>query len=364
MKISEIINYLEQFAPKSLQESYDNSGLIVGNPSKEISSALICLDSLEAIIDEAIEQGSELIIAHHPIVFKGLKSITGKNYIERIILKAIKNDIAIYAFHTNLDNIKLGVNLKIGQKIGLNNLQILKPKKGILQKLVFFSPTEHTEKIRNAIFEAGAGEIGNYDSCSFSVSGSGTFRAGNDAEPFVGKKGEIHKEEENRIEFIFPAYKKRNIINALKENHPYEEVAYDVYALENEFSEVGSGMIGDLPVEMAMEDFLDRLKINLKLDCIRHTTLIKEKVSKVAFCGGSGSFLLNDAIAQGADVFVSADFKYHQFFDANNRIVIADIGHYESEQYTPEIIQDYLKEKIPNFATYLSKVNTNPINYR
>ena len=364
MKISEVIQELEKLAPLSLQESYDNAGLIVGDSNAEAMHPIICLDSTEAVVDEAIAAGSNLIIAHHPIVFSGLKSITGKNYIEKTLLKAIKNDIAIYAIHTNLDNVKAGVNKIMGEKIGLRNLKILSPKRELLTKLVFFCPNADAEKVRNAVFEAGAGKIGEYDSCSFNLEGKGTFKAGENTKPHVGKKGQLHTEAETRIETIVPNTLLSNVLQAMTSAHPYEEVAYDLYPLKNRWSEVGSGMIGQLEQPMAADKFLDHLKIALNAKVVRHTKIVIEKVSKVAICGGSGSFLLGDAIAQKADIFVSADFKYHQFFDANEKLVIADVGHFESEQFTMQLIQEYLQKKIPNFATYLSKVNTNPINYR
>jgi dinuclear metal center YbgI/SA1388 family protein len=364
MNISAIIEQLETLAPLSLQESYDNSGLIVGDCNTNINSALLCLDSTEDVIDEAIERNCGLVIAHHPIVFSGIKSLTGKNYIERTIVKAIKNDIAIYAIHTNLDNIKDGVNKKMAERIGLKNLKILSPKGGKLKKLVFFCPIDSSEKVKSALFDAGGGTIGEYDCCSFSVEGNGTFRPGEHTNPHVGKKGELHIETEHRIELVFPDYLRSNLIHALKSNHPYEEVAFDLYSLENKWSEVGSGMIGELPEPLEILDFLDRVKLNLGTECIRYTKVLRRKVKRVAICGGSGSFLLNSAIAKGAEVFITGDYKYHQFFDADGKIVIADVGHFESEQHTPELIREYLQEKLPNFATYLTQVNTNPINYR
>ncbi|MEQ8624741.1 MAG: Nif3-like dinuclear metal center hexameric protein [Vicingaceae bacterium] len=364
MKISEVIQQLEKLAPLSLQESYDNAGLIVGDRSAIAKHPIICLDSTEAVVDEAIAAGSNLIIAHHPIVFSGLKSITGKNYIEKTILKAIKNDIAIYAIHTNLDNVKAGVNRMIAKRIGLKDLKILSPKREILTKLVFFCPTADAEKVRNAVFEAGAGKIGEYGSCSFNTKGEGTFRAGENTHPHVGEKGQLHFEAETRVETIVPNNILGKVIQAMIEVHPYEEVAYDLYALKNAWTEVGSGMIGQLEQPMEAEKFLDHLKSVLNTEVVRHTKIVNKKVSRIAICGGSGSFLLENAIAQKANVFVTADFKYHQFFDANEKLVIADVGHFESEQFTMLLIQEYLQKKIPNFATYLSKVNTNPINYR
>lgn len=363
MKIKEVIKHLEQLAPTQLQESYDNAGLIVGDSNVEFTKALICLDSIEEVVDEAIEANCNLIIAHHPIVFSGLKRFNGSDYIERTIIKAIKNDIAIYAIHTNLDNVYHGVNRKIGEKLGLINMKILSPKQNLLRKLVFYCPVEQTEDVRRKIFEAGAGEIGNYSSCSFNLLGTGTFKANENAKPFLGEANVLHVEQEERVEVIYPFYLESKITSTLLESHPYEEVAYDLYKIENSWNQTGSGMIGELENEMELNNFLMYLKENLNAELVRYTRPVSNKIKKIAVCGGSGSFLLNDAIREKADLFVTADFKYHQFFDANEKIVIADIGHFESEQFTGELIQEYLQEKIPNFASYLTRIRTNPINY-
>ncbi len=363
MLLKEIIGYLEQLAPPSLQESYDNSGLITGHPEMEISGAIICLDSTEDVIDEAISKKCNLVIAHHPIVFSGLKKITGKNYIERTVIKAIRNEIAIYAIHTNLDNVAMGVNKKIGEKLGLIHTRILEPKAGNLLKMVVFVPVSHEEKLRNAMFEAGAGKIGDYDECSFQVNGNGTFRAGLGTKPFAGEIGKRHSEPEVRIETILPDFLLNSVVASMKSAHPYEEVAYDLFSLKNEWLEVGSGLIGELPEAMEPIAFLKMLKINMKTDCVRHTTLGEKQIRKVALCGGSGSFLLKRAMAEKADILVTADFKYHQFFDAEGRIIIADIGHYESEQFTGELLNDWLRQKFPTFASHLTEVITNPVQY-
>lgn len=363
MTIKEITGYLEQLAPASYQESYDNSGLIVGNPNTAVTKVLLCLDSTEAIVDEALDRGCNLIIAHHPIVFGGMKRFNGKNYVERTVMKAIKNDVAIYAIHTNLDNVQAGVNAKIAEKLGLVNTRILAAKKQLLRKLVTFTPTADADTVRDALFAAGAGHIGNYSETSFNLDGTGTFKGDETTNPHVGERGQRHQEAEVRIETIYPAHLERQVLQALWNAHPYEEVAYDLYPLENSLQIVGSGMIGDLPEPMAEMDFLKRVKNNMKAPMLRHTALLNQEVKKVAVCGGSGSFLLPNAIAAGADVLVTTDFKYHQFFDAENRIVIADIGHYESEQFTPELIQSVLTEKFSNFAFLLTENNTNPVKY-
>lgn len=361
--LKDITNFLENLAPLSLQESYDNAGLITGDVNSEISTVLITLDVTEKVVDEAIQKKAELIVAHHPIIFSGLKKITGKNYVERILINAIKNDIAIYAAHTNLDSIDGGVNRKICDKLGLQNCKILQPAGEQLKKLVTFIPTENSDQVREAVFNAGAGHIGNYDSCGFVSEGLGSFRGNENSNPFVGKKGEIHAEKEVRFETIFPGFLQGRIIEALLKSHPYEEVAYDIYPLENKFEKVGMGMIGSLATPKSETEFLQKLKSTFNTGVIKHTALKDKPVEKVAVCGGSGSFLLNAAIAADADFFVSADFKYHQFFDAENKIVIADIGHFESEQFTKELFYELLMKKFPKFAVHLSEVGTNPVFY-
>ena len=361
--IKDITDYLERIAPLNFQESYDNSGLITGNSDTEVKGVLISLDCTEEVINDAIRKKCNVIISHHPIVFSGLKKINGKNYVERVVISAIKNEIAIYAIHTNLDNVGNGVNRKIGEMLNLTNLKILSPKKSGLQKLVTFCPIEHAEKVRNALFNAGAGGIGNYEDCSFNIEGSGTFRGNEATNPFVGSKGERHTEKEIRIELIFENYKKGSIIKALLENHPYEEVAFDIYNLENLYRDVGSGMIGELAENQLEIPFLNFVKQTMKAGSLRHTELLGNKVKKVAICGGSGSFLLPDAIREGAHIFITADFKYHQFFDADKKIVIADIGHFESEQFTMELLQTLILEKFSTFAVQITEVNTNPIKY-
>jgi len=363
MLIKEIINHLEKFAPVAYQESYDNARLITGNKSWNCTGALTTLDCLETTVEEAITKNCNLIVAHHPIVFSGLKSITGKNYIERTIIKAIKNDIAIYAIHTNLDNVHNGVNKVIADKLSLQNQRILSPKKALLKKLYTFCPVDKAAEVRTELFEAGAGNIGNYSNTSFNTIGTGTFKGNETVAPYVGKKGELHREQETKIEIVFEAYKQHQIVNALIKAHPYEEVAYDIISLDNQLNNVGSGIVGDLEKPLEINIFLKELKNQFKCDCIKYTQPHKTTVSKVAVCGGSGSFLLNDAKVAAADVFITSDYKYHQFFDADNQIVIADIGHYESEQFTADLLYEIITQKFRNFAIFISEINTNPVKY-
>jgi dinuclear metal center YbgI/SA1388 family protein len=363
LRIKDIIEELETTAPGAFQEDYDNSGLIIGNMNTEVSKALVCLDCTEEIIDEAIAKNCNLVIAHHPIIFRGLKRLNGNTYVERTIIKALKNDIAIYAIHTNLDNVlQNGVNTKIAEKLKLEKLKILDSKSDKLAKLVTFVPRDNAQIVREALFNAGAGKIGNYDSCSFNTEGKGTFKGNENSNPFAGMRNELHTESETRIETIFPIHIKSKIISSLIAAHPYEEVAYDIVLLENDWLEVGSGIVGELKEEMKSSDFLKLLKKNLNLNVVKYTDYTKP-IKKVAICGGSGSFLLSKALKVEADVFVTSDFKYHEFFDAEGKIMICDVGHYESEQFTPELIIEIIQKKFANFAAVLTETNTNPVNY-
>jgi dinuclear metal center YbgI/SA1388 family protein len=363
LKLHELTTYLESIAPLAYQEDYDNSGLIVGNGNQEITQGLISLDCTEAVVDEAIRTGCQVIISHHPIVFKGLKKFNGKTYVERVVEKAIRHNIALYAIHTNLDSVTDGVNARICQVLGLKNPRILSAKNGILKKLVTYVPLSHAATVRDALFKAGAGQVGDYSECSFNAEGTGTFKAGQDTNPYVGQPGQQHHEAEIRIETIYPAHLESKILMALFLNHPYEEVAYDLYNLTNQHQQVGAGMIGELENAVSEIEFLGSLKSNLKAAVIRHTQLKGKPVKKVAVCGGSGGFLLKQAIAAGADVFVTADYKYHEFFDAEDKIVIADVGHFESEQFTQHLLFEIIQKKFSNFALRLTEINTNPIKY-
>jgi dinuclear metal center YbgI/SA1388 family protein len=361
--IKDVISHLESVAPPAYQENYDNSGLITGNPGAKVTGILCALDATEAVVEEAKEQGCNLIVAHHPILFKGLKSLTGKTYVERTVIRAIKNDIAIYAIHTNLDAVTQGVNQKISQKIGLQQPRILAPKKGLLTKLTTFVPAEHSEEVLQALYRAGAGTIGQYARCSFQVPGTGTFLPLQGANPYLGSAGTESRVQEVRVELMFPDHLRSRLVQTLKTAHPYEEVAYYLQPLENEHQEVGSGMIGLLPDPMDGRDFLLHLKQSMDLQILKHTALSGKKVQRIALCGGAGVFLLGAAIRAKADVFITADIKYHEFFDADGQITLVDIGHYESEIYTKELLKDLLSQKFSNIATYLTNIVTNPISY-
>jgi len=363
MNVKSITDLIEEVAPLSLQENYDNCGLLIGDLSMEVSGVLLTIDVTEAVVDEAVQGKKNLIIAHHPLIFNGLKRITEKNETERCIAKAIKNNIAIYAAHTNIDNVLDGVSGKMADKIGLINKQILVPKINMLVKLVTYVPNLHSYRVRQALFDAGAGHIGNYDACSFNTQGNGTFRANVHAQPFVGVKGEFHTENEIKIEVIVPTYNIGRVVDALIAAHPYEEPAYDIYPLINKLNRVGLGVIGELPEPEDGIAFLQKLKSVFNAGLIRYTNLSDKKISKVALCGGAGSSLLHEAIAQNADIFISGDFKYHEFFETNGKIIIADIGHFESEQFTKDIFYEIITKKMPTFAVQISDIKTNPINY-
>lgn len=363
MKISEIISLIEEIAPLPLQEEYDNAGMQVGDKSREATGALLCIDVTEDIIDEAIQQGLNLVISHHPLLFKGLKSITGRNYIERIVIKAIKNDIAIYSAHTNLDNAFGGVNFKIAEKLKLQNLQILSPMKDKLLKIVVFVPTADADNVREAMLNAGAGKIGDYDMCSYNMTGYGTFRPGECATPYCGEVGMLHKEEEVRIEVILPNYLREKVVGEMLKSHPYQEPAYDIIQLENELAFAGSGVIGELTNPMEAEEFLKIVKDVFKVEAIKYSSHSGKKIKKVALCGGSGAFLINDALRANADAFITGEIGYHNFFVAEKRILLVEAGHYETEQYTKDIFCDIITKKFPNFAVRYTNVEETPINY-
>lgn len=361
MRIKEVMDVLERWAPPVLQEDYDNSGLQVGDPSAEVRSALIALDCTEAVVEEAARSGHGLVIAHHPVIFGGLRSLTGRTGVERTLLAAVRHNVAIYAIHTNLDNVITGVNAEVAARLGLQDLQVLDPKPGQLRKLAVFVPQAQAEAVRRALFAAGAGHIGRYDECSFGLAGEGTFRAGEGADPFVGRIGERHTEPETRIEVIYPAPLEAALVAALKAAHPYEEPAFDLYPLVNGHPGVGTGAIGRLPVPLDEKAFLARVKEAFGAPVVRHTALRGRPVERVAVCGGSGAFLIGRARQAGADAYVTADVKYHQFFEAEGRLLLADIGHFESEQFTMHLIQRRLGREMPTFATRLTETVTNPI---
>lgn len=363
MKIQEVINHIEELAPSRYAEDFDNVGLLVGDPQTEVSAALITLDTLESVVEEAIEKGCNLIISFHPIIFSGLKKLTGKNYVERTVIKAIQHNIAIYAIHTALDNQIKGVNDAIAEKLGLTNRKILIPKTNIIKKLITYVPTKDADAVREALFSVGAGSIGNYDHCSFNLKGQGSFKPTEDANPSIGNIGEVHFEEEIQLGITFPAHLESTILKNLFDAHPYEEVAYEVTTLDNKNQQLGMGMIGELEVEMDESQFLQLVKDRFHSGSIRHSKLLGKPIRKVAVLGGSGSFAIENAKRAGADVYLTADLKYHDFYSAEGSIILADIGHYESEQFTKTLLHSYLTKKISNFALILADTNTNPIKY-
>jgi len=363
MQIGTIINFLETIAPPSLQESYDNSGLLTGMPNWECSGALVSLDITDEVIDEAISIKCNLLIAHHPLIFKGLKRLNGNDQVSRIIIRAIKNDLAIYAIHTNLDNVIEGVNGKIADLIGLEDRKILLPQVNRLKKLICFTPIAQLEQVRGAIFNAGAGQIGDYSDCSFSSEGTGTFTAGTGTHPFVGEIGQHHMEKEVRLEVVFPSHLERQVIAAMISAQPYEEVAYDILSIDNKHQGIGSGISGFLTSPVPEGDFLLQIRDIFHIPAIRHSKLLGKPIQRVSLCGGAGSFLISKAIANESDIFLTADLKYHDFFEADGRILLADIGHFESEQFTSDLVYGLIKEKFPTFAVLKTGVLTNPINY-
>jgi dinuclear metal center YbgI/SA1388 family protein len=363
MKIAEFIGLLETLAPPFLQEDYDNAGLITGSAAWDCKGVICCLDATHEVIKEAVQRNCNLIVAHHPVIFRGLKKLNGKNYVEKAVIAAVKNDIAIYAIHTNLDNVIGGVNGEIARRLGLHSCTVLSARKNILKKLFTFVPVKDVEKVRKALFDAGGGQIGNYSECSFNAEGEGTFKAGAGTQPYAGELGKRHFEKEIKLEIIFPSWMESRMISALLASHPYEEVAYDLVAVSNAYNQAGSGIVGFLPVPVSEDAFLEQLKSVFGLKIIRHSVFTGKKIGKVALCGGAGSFLISNALSCEADAFITADLKYHEFFDAEGRLLLADIGHYESEQFTIDYLHRFLQEKFTTFAVLKTGVNTNPVNY-
>ena len=361
MKIKDINAAIDAWAPPELQEEYDNSGLQVGDPDAEVRAALVCLDCTEAVVAEAKVKGCDLIISHHPVIFKGLKGLTGRDLVERTVLAAIRNGIAILSIHTNLDNVIDGVNGEIAARMDLKPVRVLDPKPGQLIKLVVLVPRDHAEAVRNALFAAGAGHIGNYAECSFNTEGTGTFLGGEGAKPFVGRPGERHHEPEVRVEVIFRAPARTAILAAMRSHHPYEEVAHDLVPLLNTDPSIGSGLLAEWDEPHLEATFLARLKDVFGLKAVRHSALLGKPIRRVAICGGSGAFLLAKAKALGADAFITGDLKYHQYFDADGKLLLVDIGHYGSEQYTMHLIQRKLGHVLPTFAVRLTEIVTDPI---
>ena len=363
MIVHDVINHLEELAPLAYAEDFDNVGLLVGNRTQKVSGVLVTLDTLEAVIDEAIQAKCNLIISFHPIIFKGLKKLTGKNYVERVVIKAIKHDIAIFSIHTALDNALQGVNDMICTQLELKNKRILIPQSETIKKLTTYVPKNEAETLRNALFDVGAGSIGNYSNCSFNVEGYGTFKGNENSNPTKGEKNKTHTEKETKITITYAKHQESQILQTLFKTHSYEEFAYEVTTLENKNQNIGMGMIGEFAEAMDESRFLKHLKTKMNTECIRHSAFLNKKIKKVAILGGSGSFAINAAKTNGADAFVTADLKYHDFFSAENSILLADIGHYESEQFTKNLLVAYLTKKITNFAIILSNTNTNPVKY-
>jgi dinuclear metal center YbgI/SA1388 family protein len=362
-KIKEVVQVLERYAPPAYQESYDNALLQIGDPNTTVTGVLVTLDCTLEVVEEAVERGCNLIVAHHPVIFKPLKSLTGKTPVERILLKALQHQVAIFACHTNLDHVHNGVNAKLCEKLGITNPKVLSPKTQLLTKLETYVPLEDTEKVLTALHKAGAGQIGEYCDCSFRITGTGRFTPSPQANPHIGEAGQTEETIENKIEVIFPTFKQNQIMRALFEAHPYEEVAHYIVALQNENQEVGAGMVGELEEALSPEAFVQHVKEKLQIQTFRHTAWPQKPIQKIAVCGGAGSFLIRQAKAAGADVFLTADLKYHEFFEATPHMALVDVGHYESEVFTKELFYDILTKSFPNFAVDLSRTHTNPVRY-
>jgi dinuclear metal center YbgI/SA1388 family protein len=363
MQVSELVRHIEQLAPPSLQEAYDNAGLIYGNPEMELTGVLIALDATEAVIEEAIRKNCNLVLSHHPIVFSGLKRINEKHYVDRALVKAIRHQIALYACHTNLDNTIHGVNGAIAAAFDLQQVSILAPKSGQFIQLSVYVPNTHLDQVKSALFEAGAGKLGNYAACSFSSTGLGSFTPIEGAQPHIGSLGIHTTVEETKLELIFPVWAQSKVVQALHQAHPYETPAYNLFTINNVNPEIGSGVMGYLPKAISELDWLAQVAKTCQVPVVRHSPLLGKQIEKIAICGGAGSFLIKQAQSLGADALLTADLKYHEFFEANNQILLTDPGHFESEHFTIDLLYKIIQEKFPTFAVLKSSIRTNPVHY-
>jgi len=359
MKIKEVISFLENKFPLSWQEDFDNSGIQCGDKERDITGVVVCFDMSEVVIEEAISKGANMVVSHHPIIYRDvIKRIEPTNRVGKILCKALENKILLYSMHTNIDSGKAGGNSLFAQKLELQKLSVLSPKENEFCKLVVFVPSENSVFLRDALFKAGCGNIGNYSHCSFSCEGIGSFKPLADANPHIGQHNRIERVEEERIEMIFSKIKKRQIVEALYQHHPYEEPAFDIFALENTNKDIGLGRVGFLPQPMVAADFIHYVKQKLNVELVRFSGNSKAEISKVAVCGGGGASHIKDALTAGADAYITGDLKYHDFFIPENKMLLVDIGHFEGEHFIREIITSLLKEKFKNFSTYFTEVES------
>lgn len=363
MTIQKVIAEIEKHIAMPQAEDFDNVGLLCGLPERNVSGILVCHDALENVVDEAIQRNCNLIVCFHPIIFSGLKSLTGKNYVERAVLKAIENKVAIYAIHTAFDNDYYGVNAGICNLLGLKNLKILQPKKNNLKQLNVYVPKDYSEKVKEALFSAGAGNIGFYDECSFKVEGKGTFRPTEGSNPFSGEQNVRENADEDMISVIFESFKQNQLIAAMKSAHPYEEVAHQIYQIDNENQYSGLGMYGEFETEMDEREFMSFVKEKFNLNIIKHSDFNQKKIRRVGVLGGSGASGIKAALSKKCDAYLTGDLKYHDYFLAESKMLICDIGHYESEQLVSQQLFEILSQKFSTFAILKSSEKTNPVNY-
>ena len=367
--VHDLARLLEAAAPLAYQESYDNAGLQCGNPQAEVTGVLIALDCTPAVVAEALRRGCNVVVCHHPVIFRPLKRLTGANEVEQTLIAALKNDVAIYAAHTNLDNVRGGVNDKLAEKLGLRKTRVLAPQSGTLARLITYVPhrpedqqAEVAGRVLAALYAAGAGQVGQYANCSFQTPGTGTFTPGAGTRPLIGTPNQPETVPELRLEVLLPLHRQAAVLRALRAAHPYEEVAYELIKLENT-QEVGAGLVGELPAPMAPAAFRAMLKAQLLVPVVRHTAFERE-IRTVAICGGAGAFLIGAARAAGADAYVTGDVKYHEFFGAEGQLMLCDVGHFESEQFTNEVFSDLLTAGFGRtFAVLISETPTNPVQY-
>ncbi len=367
MKVNDIHSILAAWAPKEIAWERDNVGLQVGDPEANVRGVLVCLDCTEQVILEARKQKADLIVSHHPLLFRAPKSITTADETGRAIRALIENKTNLYSAHTNLDFTAGGTSFAIAEALRLKNVEFLRKSYEVDKKIVTFVPRLHTQKVRNAMAEAGAGIIGNYDYCSFGIAGTGSFRGNSAANPAIGTKGKLESAEEIRLEMIGKQWNTEKIVKAMIAAHPYETVAYDIYPLQNASTEFGMGIIGTLKQPMGLSSFLQLVKKQLNARVLRRTTALNNVVQRIAACGGAGGELVDTAIAQHADVFITADVRYHDFHHATGKITLIDAGHFETEHPVVNAVVRKLNTEIRKLGQRIpvraAKTSTNPIYY-
>lgn len=369
--VKNIESTLSQLAPAMLKMDYDNVGLQVGDSSSKVKKILVSLNITSEVAEEAVKKKCDLIVSHHPLIFRPLKNIRAGEGNSDIIIKLVRNNISYIACHTNFDSVKQGVSFLLAEKIGLKNPKVLVTSKEIRKssyienyKLTVYVPKTHLFLLKKALAEAGAATIGEYDFCYFEQEGTGSFRPGIKATPHIGEKEKLSEITEIKLETIVPVRTVSSVIKALLQTHPYEEPAYDLYKLENDFQNYGLGAIGDLEKEVSMNEFLKIVTNKLKIDNVRFSRPENSKrIKRVAVMGGSGGDMWRKALSQGADAYLTAECDHHTFLDAKGKLFIVEATHQATEQFAVQGLTNYIKSKYANLEVVTSQEDCDPILY-